>query len=402
VGRIHTLWQNFTTIYLQVERIVLRCNTNGDGELDRNMSNEKKELTVQGETQIDESAIFERVANIIETRKTRAGAYANREVTLMYWEIGHYVNSVVLDNGRAEYGKKILPMLSAKLMANYGKSFSERNLYRMMLFASRFSNEEILPTLSAKLSWSHIIELLPLKTDEARLYYAEDVNKRGLSVQELRRQISRKAFERREIANTVLSDKSAVPFNVFKDPYLLDVLSLKDNYLEADLEKAILADLESFILEFGNGFSFVARQKRMIIDGEDIVLDLLFYNRILRRLVAVELKLGRFKAAYKGPMELYLKWLDLYERQPGEDTPIGLILCASASREKIEMLELDKSGIAVSEYWTAMPPKVEFERKIKEIFAQARERLARRKMLTAGDAQREIEYFYETKDEDDY
>ena len=368
---------------------------------DCNMSKSKKELSLRTDPQIDEAQIFEHIAQIIETRKVRAGAFANSEVTLMYWEVGHYINSVVLMDGRAEYGKKILPMLSAKLINKYGKSFSERNLYRMILFASRFSNEEILLTLSAKLSWSHIIELLPLKTDEARLYYADDVNKRGLSVQELRRQISRKAFERREIANIAISPESTIPFNTFKDPYLLDVLGLNDNYLEADLEKAILIDLESFILEFGNGFSFVARQKRMIIDGEDIVLDLLFYHRILRRLVAVELKLGRFKAAYKGQMELYLKWLDQNERQLYEETPIGLILCATASREKIEMLELDKAGIAVAEYWTAMPPKAEFERKIREILEQAKERLARRKLLSSGDVKREIEYFYETKAKDD-
>jgi len=170
-----------------------------------------------------------------------------------------------------------------------------------------------------------------------------------LGVHELRRQISRKVFERREIANTELSEQSVVPFNVFIDPYLLDVLCLKDNYLEADLEKAILTDIEAFILEFGHGFSFVKRQKRMILDGEDIVLDLLFYHRKLKRLVAIELKLGRFKAAYMGQMLLYLKWLDRYERQPDEEAPIGIILCATANREKVELLEMDKAGIAVAE-----------------------------------------------------
>ena len=365
------------------------------------MSKKKNELAVQGEIQLDESLIYEKVVDIIETRKIAAGAYANREVTLMYWEVGHYINVNVLHDGRAGYGKKILPALSAKLMAKYGKSFTERNLYRMMLFAERFSDIEILPTLSAKLSWSHIIELLPLKTKEAQLYYAEDVVQRNLGVRDLRKQISRKAYERREIANSQLTEISAVPFNTFKDPYLLDVLGLTGNFLEADLEKAILSELEAFILEFGNGLSFVARQKRMIIDGEDIVLDLLFYHRILKRLVAIELKLGRFKAAYKGQMELYLKWLDRYERQLGEEAPIGLILCATASREKIEMLELDKSGIAVAEYWTEMPPKAEFERKIRVILAEAKERLDRQKLLTDSDVKREIEYFYESKDDDD-
>ena len=270
----------------------------------------------------------------------------------------------------------------------------------MMQFAEQFPDAKILSPLATKLSWSHFVELLPVKTDDARLYYAHDASQRCYGTKELRHQISRKAYERKEIANVELSKDSVVPFNVFKDPYLLDLFGLKDNFLEADLEKAILKEIEAFILEFGHGFSFVERQKRMILDGEDIVLDLLFYHRILKRLIAIELKLGRFKAEYFGQMALYLKWLDRYERQPGEEGPIGLILCATASREKIEMLELDKSGIVVAEYWTAMPPKADFERKIREILAQAKERLARRKLLSDGNAvECEIEYFYEEKDE---
>jgi predicted nuclease of restriction endonuclease-like (RecB) superfamily len=319
----------------------------------------------------------------------------------MFWEVGGYINSVILDGKRAEYGKKILTALAAKLVQKYGKNFSERNLYRMMLFAERFDDVEILPPLAAKLSWSHFIELLPLKSNEARLYYANDVATRGYGTKELRRQISRKAYERREIANTELSEQSAVPFNVFKDPYLLDMFDLKENFLESDLEKAILVELEKFILEFGHGFTFVERQKRMIVDGGDIVLDVLFYHRILKRLVAVELKLGVFKAAYMGQMLLYLKWLDRYERQPGEDAPIGIILCATASREKIEMLELDKAGISVAEYWTHLPPKAEFERKIKEIMIEAKERLERRKSLNPDKIQKQIDYFLEQKGDED-
>jgi len=349
---------------------------------------------------IDGSVLYERIAAIIENRKYRANAHANQETTMMFWEVGQYINSAVLNNERAAYGKQILMALSAKLVAKYGKSFTERNIYRMTLFAERFPDIKILPTLSAKLSWSHILELLPLKSTEAQLYYAKEVAVQDLGVHDLRRQISRKTFERREIANAELSEQSVVPFNVFKDPYLLDVLGLKDNYLEADLEKAILTDIEAFILEFGHGFSFVERQKRMILDGEDIVLDMLFYHRKLKRLVAIELKLGRFKAAYMGQMLLYLKWLDKYERQPDEEAPIGIILCATANREKVELLEMDKAGIAVAEYWTHLPPKAEFEAKIKEIMIEAKERLERRKSLLSSGIQREIEYFIESKDED--
>jgi predicted nuclease of restriction endonuclease-like (RecB) superfamily len=366
-----------------------------------NMGKSKKELIVQSETQTDESQIFERVASIIESRKSRAGAYANREVTLMYWEVGHYVNSVVLDGSRAAYGKRIVTELASQLQAKYGKTFDVHNLRRMMRFAEKFDDFQIVTELASQLSWSHFIEILPLQSNEARMFYANESVERHMGTKELRRQISRKAYERREIADARVSDDSAVPFNVFKDPYLLDVLGLKDNFAEADLEKAILLELEQFILEFGHGFTFAERQKRMTMDGDDFTLDLLFFHRTLRRLVAVELKIGRFKPQYMGQMRFYLKWLDRYERQEHENPPIGIILCTTASREQIELLELDKEGIAVAEYWTAMPPKAEFERKIREILEQAKERLARRKLLTSGDVQREIEYFYESKDDDE-
>lgn len=180
------------------------------------------------------------------------------------------------------------------------------------------------------------------------MYYAKETVERHLGTRELRRQIARKVYERREIANTQLSEVSAVPFNVFKDPYLLDVLDLKDSYLEADLEKAILIEIEKFILEFGHGFTFVDRQKRMTMDGDDFKLDLLFYHRVLKRLVAIELKVGKFKPEYVGQMEFYLKWLNRYEKQEGENEPIGLILCTKASRNQVELMGLDKSGIAVA------------------------------------------------------
>ena len=163
----------------------------------------------------------------------------------------------------------------------------------------------------------------------------------------------------------------------------------------------LFRSLESFILEFGHGFTFVDRQKRMTMDGDDFTLDLLFFHRTLRRLVAIELKIGRFRPQYMGQMRFYLKWLDRYERQEHENPPIGIILCTTASREQIELMELDKEGIAVAQYWTALPPKAEFERKIKEILEQAKERLNRRRFLTDGSVQREIEYFYESKDDDD-
>lgn len=233
--------------------------------------------------------------------------------------------------------------------------------------------------MATLLSWSHFIELLPLKSLDAKLFYAQQAAAQSLSTKELRELISRKTFERTEIANTQLTVESVIPLDAFKDPYLFDFLGLKDDFLENDLESAILKELERFILEIGKGFAFVERQKRMIIDGEDFYLDLLFFHRPLKRLVVVELKLGKFQAKYKGQMELYLKWLDKYEKQEGENSPIGLILCAESSREQIELLEMHKDGIIVAEYWTDLPPKKEFEKKIHSVLLETQERIERRR-----------------------
>ena len=326
------------------------------------------------------------MSNSTESEYTKFRYYeVNNTAILTFWRVGKRVNEVVLQNKRAEYGKQIVSTLSTQLKEKYGRSFELRNLRRMMQFTDEFPDMEIVSTLSSQLSWSHFIELLPLKTIEARLYYANDAAERHLGVHQLRQMISRKAFERKEIANTQISDAEKMPLDTFKDPYLFDYMGLNDEYLESDLEAAVLRELEKFILEFGKGFAFVARQKRVIIDGIDFHLDLLFFNRNLKRLVAVELKQGRFLAEFKGQMELYLKWLNRYERQDGENEPIGLILCAEGNREQIELLEMDKSGIMVAQYWTALPSKAEFERKIHSLLAETRERLRRRKLLV-GDS----------------
>jgi predicted nuclease of restriction endonuclease-like (RecB) superfamily len=362
---------------------------------------ESSALAASNAGAIDETTLFERIAAIIDNRKARAASHVNAEITTMYWEVGHYINTVVLDDGRGAYKKQVVSTLSTQLTTHYGSSFEAKNLRRMMQFAKRFPDSEIVVPLARQLSWSHIIALLPLESDEAFLYYANDAVARHLGKRELRHQIDRRAYERREVANSNLTDESSVPFNVFKDPYILDTLGLKDNFSEADLERAILAELEAFILEFGHGITFVGRQKRFTFEGEDYYPDLLFYHRDLKRLIVVELKIGKFKVEYKGQMEMYLKWLNRYERREGENAPIGLILCTKASRGQIELLELDKAGIAVSEYWTALPPKVLFEEKIRLILAEAQERLERRKSLSFGNIQKQIDYFYEPKDDVD-
>ena len=271
--------------------------------------------------------------------------------------------------------------MSSHLAEKYGRNFELRNLRRMRQFAEQYSDVDIVSTLSTQLSWSHFVELLPIKKEQAKLFYAQKSAEANWGVRELRNQKEKKLYERTIVANNQLPTQIQETANMFKDPYLLDFVNLRDDFMEKDLEEAILAELEKFILELGVGFTFVERQKRMIIDGEDFSLDLLFYHRKLKRLVAIELKIGRFKASYKGQMELYLKWLNRYEKQNGEQQPIGLILCTVASKEQIELLEMHKDGIMVAEYWTDLPPKNLLEQKLNQAVIEVKERLERRKSI---------------------
>ncbi len=326
---------------------------------------------------------------IASSRQRLAGA-VNAELTRLYWSLGKRLQTEVLGGAdRAKYGDQLIKRVGDQLAQEFGRGFESKNLRRMVQFAQVFAEPEIVATLSRQLSWSHFVNLLPLKTEQARQFYAGQAASQTWSVRELRQQIERKAFERTELATLQVTSVHAEsveapgtsPTQVFKDPYFLDFLGLRQGHDEADLEAAILRQLEAFILELGRGFAFVERQKRMVIDGEDFYLDLLFYHRRLRRLVAIELKLGRFKAAHKGQMELYLKWLDKHERQVGEEAPIGLILCAESSREQVELLQMHKDGITVAEYWTELPPKAELEQHLHQALIEARERLARRGVL---------------------
>ncbi|MCL2059706.1 MAG: PDDEXK nuclease domain-containing protein [Oscillospiraceae bacterium] len=330
-------------------------------------------------------ALCNDISTLIDESRRRIYAHASGSTVLLFWNIGQRINNEILENKRADYGKQIVSMLSTQLRAKYGSSFALRNLRRMIQFAEQFPDFEIVSMASTQLSWSHFIEILPLNTLDAKLFYLNEANRGIISVAQLREMINRKTYERKEIADTQISSISPIPLGTFKDPYLFDVLGIKDEYLEDDVEEAILRELEKFILEFGKGFTFVERQKRMIIDGRDYKLDLLLYNRHLRRLVAVELKYGRFEAANLGQMRLYLGWLDKYERQESEEAPIGLILCSESGREEIELLQLDRDGILVAEYWTTLPPKAEFEQKIHAILAETRDRLSQRRLLLLED-----------------
>ncbi|MFO1405885.1 MAG: PDDEXK nuclease domain-containing protein [Azonexus sp.] len=326
---------------------------------------------------------------LIEEARRSAAVAVNASLTLMYWRIGKRIRSEVLGDERAGYGEETLPTLSAELVPRYGRGFSARNLWRMMQFAEAFPDEQIVATLLRKMSWSHFQELLPLKQPLQREFYAEMCRVEGWSVRTLRERIDSMLYERtalskkpdeliRQELDTLRRSGDLAPALVLKDPYVLDFLGLNDRYVERDLEDAILRELEGFLLELGAGFSFVARQKRIQLDGDDFYIDLLFYNRCLKRLVAVELKLGRFKHAYKSQMELYLRWLDKYERQPDELSPLGIILCAEKNTEQVELLELGASGIHVAEYLTVLPSREVLHERLHAAIESAQARLPHR------------------------
>jgi len=348
------------------------------------LKNKNAELLVVSPS--NSKKIVEDIRNLIESTRGRVATVVNAELTLLYWRIGARIHKEILKERRADYGKQIVLTLSAQLITDYGRSFDVKNLWRMVQFTERFPDEKIVVTLSRQLSWSHFISILPVKNSLARDFYAEMCRVERWSVRTLRNKIDGMLFERTalskkpeklariEMANLRKEDK-LTPDLVFRDPYFLDFLGLKGAYQEKDIETAILRELESFILELGTGFSFIARQKRITIDGEDYYLDLLFYHRNLQRLIVIELKLGKFKAEYKGQMELYLRWLDKYERKISEEHPLGLILCAGKSEEQIELLELSKSGIRVAQYLTELPPREILEKKLRQAIKTARERL---------------------------
>lgn len=338
------------------------------------------------ELEKNEQLLINEIRSYVEEAKTTVAITANSATTILYWNIGNRINKEILDDKRAEYGKQIISKISHELTNEYGKGWSEKHLRHCLRFAETFQDSEIVYALSRQLTWTHFRTLIYIKDDLSRNFYLEICKIENWTTRELNEKIDSMLFERTAISKKpeeqikqelkLLSEENKLtPDLVFRDPYVLDFLGLQDQFSEQTLEKAILRELEKFILELGQGFSFVDRQKRMLIDGENYKLDLLFYHRKLKRLVAIDLKLGRFKAEYKGKMELYLRYLNINDREEGEDLPIGLILCAEGNKEQIELLQLEESGIRVAEYIMELPPKDVLKKKLHKIIQTERKRL---------------------------
>lgn len=334
-----------------------------------------------------ENKVLTDIRSLIEQSRLKVAATVNTGMTLMYWHIGERINREVLHGERAAYGKQIVATLAQQLTAEYGGSqFSVKNLNRMRLFAERFPDLSIWTPLASKLTWSHFLQVIPVEDELKRQFYLSMAADQRWSKRTLKAKIDSMLYERTAIAKQpdevifhdlemLRNERKMSADLAFHDPYFIDFLGLDGDYSEKDLESAIVSELQKFITEIGTDFAFIARQKRISVDNEDYYIDLLFFNRRLRCMVAIDLKLTDFKAAYKGQMELYLRWLEKYEMLEGENKPIGLILCTGKNEEHVELMHLHESNIRVAEYLTKLPDKKLLEHKLQQAVEIAREKI---------------------------
>lgn len=340
----------------------------------KNIPNAPKNTETILDLSLTTNHLVEKIINLVYVTRSKVAIYLNAETTLLYWSIGNYINIELKQKNQITYGKQILVTLSQELTKKLGKGFSYSALTRMLKVAEAF-NEQNIATVSQKLSWSHLIELSSIDDNLKRVFYLQNAISHKWNVRLLRDQIDTQLFERTAIAKnpeTIIVEalenwnetNEINPELVFKNTYILDFLNLPSNYSEKELENALIANLERFILELGTGFAFLERQKRISIDAVDYHLDLLFYHRKLKRLIAIDLKLGKFKPEHKAQMELYLRWLQKNEMQEGEQKPIGLLLCSEGNTEHIELLMLDEKEIKVAQYLTELPSKEWFADKL--------------------------------------
>ena len=330
------------------------------------MSDLIKDITPSELQQIS-TRISDGVGSIIDQSKRTIAVYLNSEVSMTYWKIGKYIAGELDAVGEEKYGSKIVATLSHQLTERFGKGYTRTAIIRMVKVAREYPDEKIAATLSHQLTWSHFVELISISEQAKRLFYQQMSILYHWSVRQLREQEDKMVYERSLIAAkpedeqvkvlTTVTDGDITPDVILKSSYVVDFLGLNRGFSEEELEDAVVEQLEKFIMELGQDFAFLERQKKIPVDSIDYKLDLLFYHRRLHRLLAIDLKLGKFKPEYKGQMELYLKYLKKYEMQPGEEEPIGLLLCSEGNTEHIELLMLDEQNIKVAQYLTVLPEK---------------------------------------------
>jgi predicted nuclease of restriction endonuclease-like (RecB) superfamily len=332
---------------------------------------------------LPEEKLFADIKNLVISARQRAFKAVDSERVILYWQIGNRINEEILQNQRAEFGKQVVKNPSKKMTLEFGSGFNQINLWLFIRFVTFFPDFEIVYALRKLFSWTHFRIFIRIEDDLKRRFYMEMCRIEGWGTRQLEERMDSMLFERTAISRKPedliqleldkVGDTGLVSEDmVFRDPYLLDFLDLKDTYSEKDLETAILLEIQRFIAEFGTDFAFLARQKVISIDGEDYKIDLLFFHRRLKRLVAIDLKLRKFRPQDKGQMELYLRWLEKHEMVEGENPPIGLILCSAKSDEHIELLMLDQGDIRVAQYLTELPPREVLQAKLHAAIAKAR------------------------------
>lgn len=335
--------------------------------------------------EVQAQQLFSSIRQLIEESKQQVAVVVNATMSMLYWQIGKRINEEILQHTRANYGEQVIKQLSEQLMVQYGQGWSMKQLRHCMKFAEVFPEFQIVSTLWRQLSWSHFKEVMYMDDSLKRDFYIEMCKLEKWSVRTFRERIQSMLYERTAISKkpelTIQQDLERLqneqklnPDLVFRDPYFLDFLGLKDTYSEKDLENSIIAELQRFIIELGSDFAFMARQKRITIDQRDYYIDLLFFHRRLKCLIAIDLKIGEFEAAYKGQMELYLRYLEKYEQVEGENTPIGLILCTGKNEEHVELMQLDKSNIRVADYYTILPSEQVLKEKLHRAIEIAKQR----------------------------
>lgn len=329
--------------------------------------------------------LYTDVCRIIDDTRNRVAVYVNSEVCQTNWRIGKRIKEDVLFNKRAEYGKQVVKNLSVRLTERYGKGWSLQTLQHCIRAAYTFTEEEIVYAVRMQFSWTQLRSVMFISDPLARQFYMQMCQYERWSTRTLEEKIDSQLYERtvisrrpEEVIRQTLDEHAEkqmlVPDLVFRSSYFLDALGLPDYFSEKDLENAILSQMQAFLNEMGTDFAFLARQKRITIDATDYYIDLLFYHRGLHRLVAIDLKLGKFKPEYEGQMRLYLRYLDQNERRADEESPIGLILCSEGNTEHIEYLMLEEqSPIKVAQYYTQLPDKKILSEKLQRAIAIAKE-----------------------------
>lgn len=345
-----------------------------------------KSEPLQKVDQLPESQqLYTDVCHIIDETRTRVAVYVNAEVCHTNWLIGKRIKEDILYNKRAEYGKQVVKELSQRLSERYGKGWSEKTLRHCLRAAETFSESDIVSAVQRQFSWTHLKSIMYIPDELARKFYMQMCCYEHWDTRTLDKKIESQLYERtaisrrpedviRQALEETEDKQTLVPDLVFRSSYFLDALGLPDSFSEKDLESAIITQMQEFLNEMGTDFAFLARQKRITIDAADYYIDLLFYHRGLRRLVAIDLKLGKFKPEHEGQMRLYLRYLNQNERREGEESPIGLILCSEGNTEHIEYLMLDEdSPVKVAQYYTQLPDRKVLAEKLQRAIAIARE-----------------------------